>query len=233
MLPIPWYGECMQTETQTWLERHITLHNYDDAKAERENFLTHAVGAVLALAALVAILIRNQTLTNSHLRWGMIIYGCSMLLLYTASALYHRLPKCDAKRVCRILDHTNIYILIAGTYTPILTYVDTPLALNLLAAIWVTVAVGVTFTLVFWGKLRPLHVILYLVMGWVIVFFWNSVVPYLPAGLSGYILAAGIVYSLGVIFYAIKTIPHYHAIWHLFCIGGSALFFIGFERFLY
>jgi len=227
----------MDTETDkkepNWLERHITLHNYDDAQAEQANYLTHAVGAVMAFFALIVILCRNKYLSNQHLKVGMVVYGCSMLLLYTASAFYHKLPKCDAKRVCRILDHTNIYVLIAGTYTPILTYVDTPLAMNILKLVWLMVLIGMTFTLVFWGKLKALHVVLYLLMGWLIVFFWKDIIPFLPAGLITYILAAGIVYSLGVIFYANKKIPHYHAIWHLFCIGGSMLFYLGFEFLMY
>jgi hemolysin III len=222
-----------KTGNQSWLQRHITLHNYDDARAERENYVTHALGAILAILALGVIIYRNRYLTNPRLKAGMLIYGASMVLLYSASALYHRLPHCDAKRICRILDHTNIYILIAGTYTPILTYANTPLALNILKAIWGMVVIGIIFTLVFWGKLRPLHVILYLMLGWVIVFFWKDIVPLLPPLLINYILTAGIAYSIGVIFYVIKTIPHYHAIWHLFCIVGSMLFFIGYQVLLY
>jgi hemolysin III len=222
-----------QKNRQSWLERHITLHNHDDAKAEKANYLTHLAGAILALVALVIILVRNGSLQNHTLQVGMVVYGFSMLLLYSASALYHKLPPCDGKRFCRILDHTNIYFLIAGTYTPILCYVDSPKTIWILKVIWCIVAGGIAFTLLFWGKLRPLHVVIYLVLGWFIVFYWNDIIPYLPSGLTAYILGAGITYTIGVIFYACKKIPHYHAIWHLFCILASMIFFLGFERYLY
>lgn len=223
----------MKDQNASWLERHITLQHYDDAKAERENWLTHLLGAILSLFALVTILVRTPQLKSFSLKAGMIVYGLSMLLLYSASALYHKLPPSDGKRLCRIFDHTNIYFLIAGTYTPIMCFVGTPTALKVLRLVWVIAACGIAFTLLFWGKLKPLHVVWYLVMGWLIVFYWNDIAPFLPKGLLTYILAAGITYSTGVIFYACKKIPHYHAIWHLFCIGGSLLFFIGFQTQMY
>jgi hemolysin III len=223
----------MKTDRPSWLERHITLHTHDDAKAEKANALTHLVGSVLALAALVAILARNDTLERTSMKAGMVVWALSMLLLYSASALYHHLPHGDAKRMCRILDHSNIYFLIAGTYTPMLTYVGSPASYRLLVIVWAIAVLGIVFTLVFWGKLRPLHVILYLGMGWLIVLFRNDIVPFIPEGLSFWILAAGLTYTAGVIFYAAKKIPHYHAIWHLFCIGGSALFFTGYMLYLY
>ncbi len=223
----------MNTNTrQSWLERHITLHTYDDANAEKENAWTHFFGAALSLVALVMICIKVSQVPSIPLRVGMIIYGVTMLLLYGASGLYHALPAGNPKRVCRILDHSNIYFLIAGTYTPILLYINSPRTVMLTAIMWGIAAAGVIFTLVFWGKLKPLHVVLYVAMGWMIVFFWNDIAPFIPQGLMGWVLAGGITYTLGVIFYAIKKIPHYHAIWHLFCVGGSLCFFIGFWKHL-
>ncbi|WP_320130429.1 hemolysin III family protein [uncultured Sphaerochaeta sp.] len=223
----------METLKPSWLEKHITLHSYDDEKAEKENAMTHVIGAILAVIALIIIFARTSQLPSFGLKAGMIVWGFTMLLLYSASAMYHHLPHNDAKRFCRILDHSNIYFLIAGTYTPMLMYVGTPLAHTLLLAVWLIAALGIAFTLIFWGKLGPLHVILYLAMGWLIVFFWGSIIPYFPKGLTTWVFAAGITYSVGVIFYANKKLPHYHAIWHLFCIAGSALFFIGYMLLLY
>lgn len=221
-----------QQHEASWLERHISLHTHDDAKAERENALTHFVGAGLAVIALIMILMKLPTTEGGALKFGLVVYGCSMLLLYSASALYHHLPVGDAKRFCRILDHSNIYFLIAGTYTPILLYIDTPKTVAITWGVWIVALAGVVFTLVFWGRLKPLHVVLYLVMGWLLVFFWNDIIPALPEGLLLWILAGGITYTVGVVFYAIKKIPHYHAIWHLFCVGGSLFFFIGFWKYL-
>ncbi|MGH0052992.1 MAG: PAQR family membrane homeostasis protein TrhA [Sphaerochaetaceae bacterium] len=211
-----------------WLETHITLHNYDDPKAERENSVTHVVGAALALIALVSIFIMLPDLPSRSMQVGMVIWGCTMLLLYSSSALYHALPRGNTKRVFRILDHSNIYFLIAGTYTPMMMYIATPVAYRITILVWAIAVIGIIFTLLFWGRFKVFHVLLYLAMGWLIVFFWNDIIPFLPSQLVRWIIAAGLTYSIGVIFYANKKLPHYHAIWHLFCIGGSALFYVGY-----
>jgi hemolysin III len=213
-----------------WLENHITLHSYDDPKAEYENAVTHVVGVGLAILALLMILSKLGQMQSTSLQIGMIIWGLTMILLYGASALYHALPHSNAKRICRILDHSNIYFLIAGTYTPLLLYVGSTQAMNILILVWGIALAGIVFTLVFWNRLKALHVALYLLMGWLIIFFYKDVIPFLPASLLAWVIAAGLTYSLGVLFYANKRIPHYHAIWHLFCIGGSALFFFGYMR---
>ena len=219
----------MQQKTeQSWLEKHITLHTYDDPKAERENAITHLVGTALALIAFIIILFKLPSLPSLSLKIGMVIWGLTMILLYGASTLYHTLPHGDAKRLCRILDHSNIYFLIAGTYTPMLMYVGSSKAYMILALVWGIAVVGILTTLLIWGKMGALHVALYIAMGWLVVLFWDDVIPFLPEGIAVWIIAAGLTYTIGVIFYANKRIPHYHAIWHLFCIGGSALFFIGY-----
>ncbi len=213
---------------KAWLESHITLHTYDDPKAEKENAITHIVGAALALLALISILIKLPTLSSRSFQLGMVIWGFTMLLLYSSSALYHALPYGNGKRICRILDHSNIYFLIAGTYTPLMMYIATSAAYRITVLVWAIALVGILFTLLFWGKAKVLHVLLYLAMGWLIVFFWKDIVPFIPTSLLKWIISAGLTYSVGVIFYASKRIPHYHAIWHLFCIGGSALFYVGY-----
>ncbi len=210
-----------------WLEKHITLQNYDDKKAERENAYTHFLGSFLSIIGFILVLLKFTPDTPAPLKAGFIIFALSNLLLYTASGLYHFLPKGNAKRVCRILDHSNIYFLIAGTYTPILLYVGSEKCVWLTAFMWAVAALGVCFTLIFWGRLKPLHPILYLLMGWCIVLFWNDVIPFVPHELIKYLIGGGITYSVGVIFYAIKKLPHYHAIWHMFVLAGSVWFYIG------
>jgi hemolysin III len=213
---------------QTWLQRHIGLHTYDNPISEKENALTHAVGAVLALSFIMVVWLSRGDFRSAMTALGMGIYGLSLLILYSSSTAYHFLPRNDLKRIFRLLDHANIYILIAGTYTPIMLYIDSKRSMAILVIVWLVALSGILFSLVFWGRLKPLHVVFYLAMGWMIVLFWNDIVPHLPAGLLGWVIAAGVTYSLGVVFYANKRIPHYHAIWHLFCIAGSALFCIGF-----
>lgn len=210
-----------------WLEQHITLQNYDDRKAERENAFTHFAGSILALIGFIYILMSLDSMKDNAVRAGMIVFGLTNILLYTASGFYHWLPVSNAKRICRILDHSNIYFLIAGTYTPLLLYVGTPVTFFLTFFMWAIALLGVGFTLFFWGRLKPLHPVLYLIMGWMIVFFWSSVIPYLPQGVLKYLVTGGVIYSAGVIFYAMKKLPHYHAIWHLFVLAGSIVFYVG------
>lgn len=210
-----------------WLEQHITLQNYDDRKAERENAFTHFAGSILSLIGFIYILMSLDSMKDNAVRAGMIVFGLTNILLYTASGFYHWLPVSNAKRICRILDHSNIYFLIAGTYTPLLLYVGTSVTFFLTFFMWAIALLGVGFTLFFWGRLKPLHPVLYLVMGWMIVFFWPSVIPYLPQGVIKYLVTGGVIYSAGVIFYAMKKLPHYHAIWHLFVLAGSIVFYVG------
>lgn len=210
-----------------WLEQHITLQNYDDRKAERENAFTHFAGSILALIGFIYILMSLDSMKDNAVRAGMIVFGLTNILLYTASGFYHWLPVSNAKRICRILDHSNIYFLIAGTYTPLLLYVGTPVTFFLTFFMWAIALLGVGFTLFFWGRLKPLHPVLYLIMGWMIVFFWSSVIPCLPQGVLKYLVTGGVIYSAGVIFYAMKKLPHYHAIWHLFVLAGSIVFYVG------
>lgn len=211
---------------KSWLEKNISLPVLVNPEAEKENYITHAIPAVFAIVGLIYIVVKN----NNNI--GMIIFALANILLYTASSLYHYLPANNVKRVCRILDHSNIYILIAGSYTPILFFINTNVTTNLTILVWGIALAGILFSLIFWGRLKPLHVVLYIIMGWLICFFWNDIIPFLPEGLFKYILSGGIVYTLGVIFYGFKKIPHGHAIWHLFCIGGSLCFYIGYLKYV-
>lgn len=217
---------------KTWLERNISLPILLHPEAEKENSISHAIAAILAAIGLIYILINLKNVDNPNLKLGLVIFALSNLLLYFASALYHGLPKNNAKRFCRILDHSNIYFLIAGTYTPLLLYVNSEKTLKMFYFLWAIAILGVAFTLIFWGRLKPLHVVLYLVMGWLLVFFWNDIVPNLPDGFFTYIITGGVLYTLGVIFYGFKKIPHGHLIWHIFCVAASITFYIGIIKYL-
>ncbi len=217
---------------KSWLERNISLPDLVKPEAEKENSISHAIAAALAAIGLIYIIANLDKANNPNLKTGLIIFGLSNLLLYFASSLYHGLPKNNAKRVCRILDHSNIYFLIAGTYTPLLLFVNTEKSIKIFYLLWIVALLGVAFTLIFWGRLKPLHVVLYLVMGWLLIFFWNDIIPNLPKGIFKYIITGGILYTLGVIFYGFKKIPHGHLIWHIFCVAASVTFYIGIIKFL-
>lgn len=210
-----------------WIETHISLHEHDDGRDERLNALTHYFGAVLALVALVFVLANLYRSKNGAFKAGLVIFAFSNLLLYSASGAYHSLPKGNLKRLARVLDHSNIYFLIAGTYTPILLYIGNRQAIVLTFLMWLLALAGIVFTVSFWGRYGFLHVLLYLLMGWSVVFFRQDVLSFVPKELFFYLLAGGLSYSIGVIFYAIKKIPHYHAIWHVFVLLGSIFFYVG------
>lgn len=215
------------TGINQWLESHISLHNHDSRSEEMWNGGTHLLGAVLALVGTVMMLIKAATSDIPGIGVGVSIFGATMILLYGASSAYHYMPHGNLKRVFRILDHSNIYFLIAGTYTPICYNISGRIGTIMLSLVWGIAAVGIIFTLVFWGRLKPLHVVVYLVMGWMVVFFWDSVSVSLTRDFLFWMIGGGVCYTVGVIFYAAKKLPHYHAIWHLFVVGGSTLFFMG------
>lgn len=210
-----------------WLEKHITLQNYDNKIEEMANAYTHLFGALLSLVGMVSLIKAGLASGDTLVLTGLIIFSISMLLLYTASGFYHLVKPSNLKRILRILDHSNIYFLIAGTYTPLLIAVGTKLSYSFIAVVWGIAFLGIAFTLVFWGRFKVFHVVLYIVMGWLIVFIWKPVTAVIPFALLQWVLAGGVTYTLGTVFYAMKKLPFNHAIWHLFVLGGSICFFFG------
>ena len=215
-----------------WLEHHISLISYKDPFDEKLNAHSHFIGGYLAIAGLMLVLMMRDLYTSRATEIGMLVFATTNILLYFASGFYHYLEPGNGKRFCRIMDHMNIYILIAGSYTPILLYIDTPKAIGILVAIWSLMVIGTILTVAFWGKLRIAHVVLYFIMGWLCVFFAKDIFPLLPAGLPKWMLMGGITYSVGIIFYGGKKIPHHHFIWHIFTMLGSLFFYAGYLIYL-
>jgi hemolysin III len=215
-------------KNETWLSRHITLHNNATQRDEYENFVTHSVGTLASIGFLIFVCIKYEMFAAQSTWIGMVIYGVSLVLLYLSSSIYHITPRGDIKRLFRIFDHASIYFLIAGTYTPILLYIGNPVTYRITIFVWSVAAVGILFSLIFWGRFKILHILFYILMGWMIIFFWDDIVPYIPSALIWWILAAGVTYTTGVIFYAVKKIAHNHMIWHIFCVLASIEFCIGF-----
>lgn len=215
-----------------WLERKITLQKYDSRGEEMANAVTHLFGAVLSLFGMVLLVRAGMAAGDREATIGFIVFSLTMFFLYSASGFYHLVKPSNLKRVLRIFDHSNIYFLIAGTYTPILIAVGSGIGHIFLAVVWGIALLGIVFTLIFWGRLKPLHVILYIAMGWIIVFIWKPVTAAIPSALLRWILAGGITYTVGTVFYATRKIPNSHAIWHLFVLGGSICFFLGIYLYL-
>ncbi|MGL1892148.1 MAG: hemolysin III family protein [Spirochaetaceae bacterium] len=216
--------------SKKWLLKNITLHTHDNKTEEFFNGLTHLLGIILSIIGLVLLFLKEtQTI---HFKGATIVYGFTMLLLFSASTAYHWLKDPVLKRIGRILDHCNIYLLIAGTYTPIAFYVGGKFGITIIIVEWSLTILGILFTLRFWGKLKPLHIVFYLLMGWMIVFIWSDFILTVPKELSIMIIIGGLFYTLGVIIYALKKVPFYHAVWHLFVVGGASSMFLGIYKYL-
>jgi hemolysin III len=154
------------------------------------------------------------------------IYGSSLILLYSASTLYHTFQNPRVKRILRIFDHAAIYLLIAGSYTPfMLVSLRGPVGWTFFGIVWSIALLGIAFKTLFIGRFEKLSTAAYVLMGWICVFVFKEMMATLsPTGLS-WLVSGGVVYTLGVIFYAWKKLPYNHAIWHLFVMGGSICHF--------
>lgn len=156
------------------------------------------------------------------------VYGASLILMYTMSTLYHAIPFQRAKRVLQVLDHASIYLLIAGSYTPITLILlrDSRRGLVLFAAVWTLAIVGIVFNMVDMKRFKRLSMVLYLLMGWAALLDLRGIVSMLGRTGSVLLLAGGACYTVGVVFYKLKQIRYMHGVWHLFVLAGSVLHFL-------
>jgi hemolysin III len=154
------------------------------------------------------------------------IYGSSLVLLYLASTLYHSIQYPKVKRILRIFDHSAIYLLIAGTYTPFtLVSMRGPWGWTLFCVVWGLALLGIAFKTVFIGRYEKLATAAYVLMGWLVVIAFKEMLLTIPPGGVIWLVVGGVIYTLGVLFYAWEKLPYNHAIWHLFVLGGSICHF--------
>ena len=191
------------------------------------NALTHGFGAAAALAG-GAVLITLAALYGDG--WQLvsaIVFGLCLLLLYIASTLYHAIQHPVAKARLKVFDHCAIYLLIAGTYTPFtLVGLRGPWGWSLFAAIWALAFAGVAFKLFYTGRFKLLSTLFYIAMGWLVVVAIKPLLGALDAWTFGWLLAGGVFYTLGTVFYHRPSLPYAHAIWHMFVIAGSVCHYI-------
>ncbi len=193
------------------------------------NMVSHIVGGAIGLIGMVLCIIFSAIHQNSYAIVGSIIYGISMIFLYTMSSIYHGLkPTRKAKKVMQILDHCTIYVLIAGTYTPILLSsimkVDQVAAWTMLAIVWIFAILGIILNAIDLKQFRVFSMICYIAMGWCIIFRIDLVIKSL--GMTGFILIllGGIIYTLGTILYGIgKKVKYMHSMFHLCVVIGTLL----------
>lgn len=187
--------------------------------------VAHGVGALLAIAATVLLIVFAAINKNPMGVVGGAIYGATMIVLYTMSTLYHSITNPTAKRIFRVIDHCSIFLLIAGTYTP---YCLCTLwghgGLGILIAIWSSAILGIVLNAVALERFKTMSLVFYVVMGLAIILKIGTLIELLPLGGLVLMCVAGAVYILGIIFYLIR-VKYMHAIWHLFVLGGSICFF--------
>lgn len=190
-------------------------------KEEILNTVSHALGIVLGIIGFFLLLHQNKN-KSEYALVGIIIYSFSIVLLYSASTAYHAIVKPTLKKKFRILDHISIYFLIAGTYTPVaLITLTNGNGWLLFVVVWGIALFGTVLKLFFTGKYEILSLLLYLIMGWLIIFdFQNLLASTSSLGINLLMLGGGF-YTIGIIFYTIRKIPYNHFIWHLFVLGGS------------
>ncbi|WP_110956381.1 PAQR family membrane homeostasis protein TrhA [Massilibacillus massiliensis] len=190
------------------------------------NAVTHGIGTILSIVALCVMIVLYNDVSTWHLMSGA-IYGGSLVLLYLASTLYHSFTNEKLKSLFKFFDHAAIYILIAGNYTPFaLIPLHGDFGWTVFSVIWALAAIGILFQVFFVRRFKIFSTICYLLMGWFAVVMIEPLIASLQIEGIYWLLAGGLFYTVGSIFYLVKRIPYNHAIWHLFVLAGSAAHFV-------
>ncbi|CAN5527280.1 hemolysin III family protein [soil metagenome] len=199
---------------------------------EIANGVTHGVGLVASLAGAELLIVLTALNGDGWQIASSIVYGIALITLYTASTLYHSFQG-GVKRALRVFDHCSIYLLIAGSYTPFaLVSLRGGWGWTLFGLVWGLAMAGIVFKVFFTGRLNALSTGVYVIMGWLAVVAAKPIVEALPTGAIWLLLAGGIIYTAGTIFYHNRRVPYSHAIWHLFVIGGSVFHYLAISNYV-
>ena len=200
-------------------------HTYSPLE-ETANTITHGLGVLLSIAGLFTLLYYNNLENDIWRTVGFSIYGSSLILLYLSSTLYHGTKDSKLKKIFKRFDHSAIFLLIAGTYTPIvLISMRDTWVIYLFILIWAMTVFGITGEFLFTQKFKHLEFIMYIAMGWMALIAIKPLLG-LPIETFTWIIVGGVIYSIGVVFYKWDSLPCNHTIWHLFVLGGSISHFI-------
>ncbi len=195
------------------------------------NGVTHGIGVVFGIVALTILLVLSIQEMNIPAIVSFSVYGACIILMFLSSTLYHSFTKEKIKKILRVFDHSSIFLFIAGTYTPIVLLTLNGLMKYLvLIGVWVIALSGVIFKIFTYGKFdkyKALSLALYIGMGWIAIIPIKAIINATSINFFFWILAGGILYSLGTIFYGVKKIPYNHAIWHVFVLVASVMHFLG------
>lgn len=192
------------------------------------NSVTHGIGALLSVGGTTVLIVFSAIYSDAWSVVGSAIYGGSLIMLYAMSTLYHAITHEKAKRFFRIMDHTNIFFLIAGTYTPItISILRGVYGWILFGVVWAAAILGIVFNAIDLKKYSKPSVVCYIAMGWVVIFAIKPLLEIMNLYCFMLIVAGGVFYTLGVVFYAIKKVKYFHSIWHIFTVLGSACHYFG------
>ncbi len=195
-------------------------------REEIANAITHGIGALLAIAALVLLIVFSALQGSAWHVSSFTIFGSTMVVLYVMSTLYHSLTHIRAKKLFRKFDHMSIFLLIAGTYTPFcLTTLRGWLGWTIFGIVWACAIGGIVLKAFHTGKGALISTILYIIMGWIIIFFIRPVYETMSTEGFSFLLLGGAFYTLGAFFFIREKIPYNHSIWHLFVLAGSIFHF--------
>lgn len=222
--------EKKQLLRETKRLEYVTRKNRYSPGEEIFNSIASCVGAGLAIAATVLLILRAVFYSPSELKafyvTGVSVFGGTLILMYLISTLYHALAPIGAKKIFAILDHCSVYIFVAGTYTPFcLGAFHGTQGWVLFGIIWALAIIGVVLYAVYGSHMRIASAITYFFMGWMIIVAIKPVSAALPSLSLLFLVLGGVVYTLGIFFYAMKSMKWFHSIWHLFVIAGSILHF--------
>ncbi len=201
---------------------------------EIANAIIHGIGALLSIAALVLLIVYSAQYGNAWHIVSFTLFGVTMMFVYFASTFVHALPQGKAKDVFEILDHSAIYFFIAGTYTPLLFIgVKGWLGWTLFGIVWGLAIGGTVFKVFFVKKFLVISTLLYVAMGWLIVFAWDPLMKNLNSTSLTFLIIGGAIYTMGTVFYVWRGFKYHHAIWHLFVLAGSILHFFAVQYLLF
>jgi hemolysin III len=200
---------------------------------EKLNIISHGIGVVLSVIAFPFLVYKACKTNDPLVVLSFVIYGISMIVLYTASTLYHSAVNDKYRYYLNIFDHASIYILIAGTYAPVaLVVLQGTVGWLIFGFSWVFALIGVFFKIYFIGKYRFVSIVTYLSMGWMIVFAINPLLQNFSEEGLKMLFFGGISYSIGAVFFIFKNLPYNHAIFHVFVLLGSLFHFIAIYYFV-
>ena len=197
---------------------------FDQDNEEFLNFVSHGIALIISFVGLFFLIEKFYFSKKKLSLFAAVIYGVSLVLLYAASTFYHLVKDKKTKNLLRIIDHSSIFIFIAGSYSPILLLnISGKIGWYLFGAQWTLAMIGIIFKIFYTGKYEIFFVVLYLIMGWMIILKWKLLVSSIPIPGLNLIILGGLAYSTGVIFYLLDTkYKYFHFIWHIFVIIGSS-----------